>query len=217
MKTILFGLVLLFSSFSQADEFYPYHWTPGLHLFAGGGVNTAVYSNQQNTFDGGVGLNLKTDLVYFLNENWAVEVGSSIKFNRVSGYLLWDTLFTVGLRTTLPSLLNYEFGQPYGRIFIGRAPTVMFLNGNEAPSGTDNKDVSRIQFDGPVGGLAIGTFHTTENGLVWFTELGGSIQSLEQESEIKMDGEVPVVVSSKSVSDHTTILSLYLTIGVLAF
>jgi len=217
MKNILFLFLLLSSSISLADEFYPYHWTPGLHLFAGGGVNTAAYSNQQNTFDGGVGLNLKTDLVYFLNENWAIEAGSSIKFNRVEGYLLWDTLFTVGLRTTLPSLLNYEFGQPYGRIFIGRAPTVMFLNGNESPTGTDNKDVSRIQFDGPVAGLAVGTFHTTENGLVWFTELGGSIQSLEQESEIKMEGEVPVVISNKSVSDHTTILSLYLTIGVLAF
>lgn len=217
MKTIFFFFILLSSSFSQAEDFYPYHWTPGLHLFAGGGINTAVYSNQQDTYDGGVGLNLKTDLVYFLNENWAVEAGSSIKFNRVSGYLLWDTLFTVGIRTTLPSLLNYEYGQPYGRAFIGRAPTVMFLNGNESPNGNENKDVSRIQFDGPVGGLAIGTFHTTETGLVWFTEFGGSIQSLEQESAIKMDGEVPVVVSSKGVSDHTTILSLYLTIGILAF
>jgi hypothetical protein len=217
MKNFILFLVLLSSPWAHADEFYPYHWTPGLHLFAGGGINTAVYSNQEDTYDGGVGLNLKTDLVYFLNESWAVEAGSSIKFNRVSGYLFWDTLFTVGLRTTLPSLLNYEFGQPYGRIFVGRAPTVMFLNGNESPNGTENKDVSRIQFDGPVAGLALGTFHTTENGLVWFTELGGSFQSLEQESEIKMDGEVPVVISSKSVSDHTTIFSLYLTIGILAF
>ncbi|MNK94839.1 hypothetical protein D3C87_1150550 [compost metagenome] len=217
MKRIFSLLLLFLSPLAQADEFYPYHWTPGLHLFAGGGINTAVYSNQQDTYDGGVGLNLKTDLVYFLNENWAIEAGSSIKFNRVSGYLLWDTLFTVGVRTTLPSLLNYEYGQPYGRIFVGRAPTVMFLNGNDSPTGTEDKDVSRIQFDGPVGGLAIGTFHTTESGLVWFTELGGSIQSLEQESAIKMDGEVPVVVSNKGVSDHTTILSLYLTVGILAF
>jgi hypothetical protein len=217
MKNIFFLLLLLSSSLAQAEEFYPYHWTPGLHLFAGGGINTAAYTNQENTFDGGVGLNLKTDLVYFLNESWAIEAGSSIKFNRVEGYLIWDTLFTVGLRTTLPSLLNYEFGQPYGRIFIGRAPTVIFLNGNESPTGTNNKDVSRIQFDGPVAGMALGTFHTTESGVVWFTELGGSVQSLEQESEIKMDGEVPVVISSQSVGEHTTILSFYLTVGVLAF
>jgi hypothetical protein len=217
MKNIFFLLLLLSSSLAQAEEFYPYHWTPGLHLFAGGGINTAAYTNQENTFDGGVGLNLKTDLVYFLNESWAIEAGSSIKFNRVEGYLIWDTLFTVGLRTTLPSLLNYEFGQPYGRIFIGRAPTVIFLNGNESPTGTNNKDVSRIQFDGPVAGMALGTFHTTDSGLVWFTELGGSVQSLEQESEIKMDGEVPVVISSQSVGEHTTILSFYLTVGVLAF
>ena len=217
MKNILFLVLLLTSSLAQADEFYPYHWTPGLHLFAGGGINTAVYSNQQDTYDGGVGLNLKTDLVYFINENWAVEAGSSIKFNRVSGYLLWDTLFTVGIRTTLPSLLNYEYGQPYGRAFIGRAPTVMFLNGNESPNGTENKDVSRIQFDGPVGGLAVGSLHTTEKGLVWFSELGASVQSLEQESDIKMDGEVPVVISDRSVTDHTVIYSIYLTFGVMAF
>lgn len=217
MKKLIFILLFSFSSLSYANDFDPYHWEPGLHLFAGGGVNTAVYSNSKDTYDGGLGLNLKTDLVYFLNSDWAVEWSSSVKFNRVDQYLVWDTLFTVGLRTTLPSLTHYEYGQPYGRIFIGRAPTVLFLNGEDLPTDPSKKDVSRIQFDGPVGGLAVGTFHTTEKGLVWFTEIGASVQSLEQESDIKMDGDVPVVISTNSVSDHTTIYSLYLTIGVLAF
>lgn len=217
MKKIIFALILSFSNLAFAKDFDPYHWEPGLHLFAGGGFNTAVYSNSKDTYDGGLGLNLKTDLVYFLNSDWALEWSSSVKFNRVDEYLVWDTLFTVGVRTTLPSFTSYEYGQPYGRIFIGRAPTVLFLNGNDVPTDPTKKDVSRIQFDGPVGGLAFGTFHTTEKGLVWFTEFGGSVQSLEQESDIKMDGDVPVVISDKSVSDHTTIYSLYLTIGVLAF
>jgi hypothetical protein len=217
MNKLIFFFILSFSSLSWANDFDPYHWEPGLHLFAGGGLNSAVYTNSENTYDGGIGLNLKTDVVYFLNSDWALEWSSSVKFNRVDSYLVWDTLFTVGLRTTLPSLTYYEYGQPYGRIFVGRAPTVIFLNGGVSPTQPENKDVSRIQFDGPVGGMAVGSLHTTAKGLVWFSELGASVQSLEQESDIKMDGDVPVVISNESVSNHTIIYSLYLTFGVMAF
>lgn len=217
MNKLIFLFIFSFSSFSWANAFDPYHWEPGLHLFAGGGINSSVYSNSEDTYDGGIGLNLKTDLVYFLNSDWAIEASSSIKFNRVDPILIWDTLFTIGLRTTLPSLTYYEFGQPYGRIFVGRAPTVVFLNGNMSPSQPENKDISRIQFDGPVAGLAVGSLHETEKGMIWFVELGVSLQSLEQESSIKMDGDVPVVISNNSVTNHTTIYSSYLTFGVMAF
>ena len=215
MKTLLLTFILSFSSLASAQEFFPYNWTKGMHLFAGAGVNTALFSDQEGTYDGGLGLNLKTDITYFINENWAIEIGSSVGFNRVSNYLLWDTLFTVGVRTPLPSLTDYQLGQPYGRLFVGRAPMVIFLNGDHSKVSDGNVD--RIQFDGPVIGGALGTLHMTSKGQVWFTEIGFAYHELEQGSDISMDGDVPVIISSRNVDGHSSVYSLSFTVGIMAF
>jgi hypothetical protein len=215
MKALLLTFIMMISPLAQAEEFFPYNWTKGMHLFAGIGGNTALFSDQDGTYDGGLGLNLKTDITYFINEDWAIEIGSSVGFNRVSNYLLWDTLFTVGVRTSLPSLTDYQLGQPYGRLFVGRAPMVIFLNGDR--SKTNGENVDRIQFDGPVIGGAIGTLHITSKGRVWFTELGIAYHQLKQQSDIRMDGEVPVIISDRNVDGESSIYSLSFTVGIMAF
>lgn len=228
MKNLIFALLIAFTSQAQANDFDPSHWEPGLHLFAGGGFNSSVYMAGGEKFDGGLGSNLKTDLVYFLNSDWALEASSAVKFNRVDGYLIWDTLLTVGVRTTLPNLLPIEMGQPYGRLFVGRAPTVLFLDGDsdlprsaafvkERSSSESSGEASRIQFDGPVAGIAVGSLRKTNNGTVWFTELAFTVQSLDQENDIKMDGDVPVVISQEAVGSRTVIYGLAFSVGIMAF
>ncbi|MEK2688506.1 hypothetical protein [Bdellovibrio sp. GT3] len=215
-KTLLVTVIILLTSLStQAQEFFPYNWTEGMHLFAGIGANSSLFTDQEGTYDGGLGLSFKTDVTYFLNENWAIEIGSAVGFNRVGNHLLWDTLFTVGVRTPLPSLTQYQLGQPYGRLFIGRAPTVMFLNGDH--SKVDNGNVDRIQWDGPLVGGALGTLHMTTKGQVWFTEITFAYHELKQQTEIGMAGEVPVIISDRNVDGHSAAYSLSFIVGIMAF
>lgn len=222
MKSIITVIVTLLVNLSAqaADDYSPSDWGSGLHLFAGGGVNSSFYTSKDRDVDGGIGLNLKTDLTYSLNSDWALELSGNVKFNRVDGYLVWDTPLTVGIRTRLPIIALWDIGSPYGRVFAGRAPSVLFLNGGEAPKPNPNvqdSNISRIHFDGPIGGFGLGTLNKSKTGQIWFVEVSGSVQSLEQEEDVKMEGEIPVVVSSQSVDDHSTIYSVSLTVGVLAF
>ncbi|MEN0057211.1 MAG: hypothetical protein AAGB31_00115 [Bdellovibrio sp.] len=216
MAKFLFCIFLLISPLAQAEDFEPSSWAEGLHLFAGGGLNSSVYLSTKEREDAGVGLNLKTDLLYVFHPEWAVEWSANVKFNRVRGYLLWDTLLTMGVRTQLPILSSESLGSSYARLFVGRAPTVLFLNG-DTPDMISDPSVSRIHFDGPVAGLGWGVLNKTTRGQVWFTELTFTVQSLEQENDVRMEGDVPVVVSSNSITDNSNIYSLLWTIGILAF
>lgn len=217
MKSVLVILsALLLTLPARADEFAPTFWSEGLHLLAGGGVNSALYTSTQDREDGGMGLNFKTDLLYVLHPDWALEWSANVKFNRIRSYLLWDTLLTVGVRTQLPAVLPDSWGAPYARVFVGRAPTVLFLNG-ETNERISDPSVSRIHFDGPVAGLGVGVKKKNREGRVWFTELSFSAQSLEQEEDVRMEGEVPLVVASRSSRDNANIYSFFWTFGILAF
>ncbi|KYG67911.1 hypothetical protein AZI87_01140 [Bdellovibrio bacteriovorus] len=216
MKKWIFLFTILFSAPSFADEFTPSYWSEGIHLLAGGGLNSSVYISKHERDDAGLGLNLKTDLLYVFHPQWAVEWSANVKFNRVRSYLVWDTLFTLGLRAQIPDLETPEWGTPYARLFIGRAPTVIFLNG-DTPSNVSDPSVSRIHLDGPVAGIGWGLLNKTQKGQVWFSEISFTIQSLEQEDDVRMDGDVPVVVSSSSRTDNSNIYSLSWTVGILAF
>ncbi|WP_347359174.1 hypothetical protein [Bdellovibrio sp.] len=217
-KGILLCISLLFISFSApaAKPFEPDHWSKGLHLLAGGGVNSSVYSASEERVDGGLGLNIKTDLLYVLDSNWALEWSANVKFNQVRSYLLWDTLLTLGVRRQVPRISPWDLGAPYARFFIGRAPTVLFLNGGQVDQISD-PNVSRLHFDGPVAGFGWGALKKNTKGQIWFTELSFSIQALEQEEGVRMDGDVPVVVASTKMDDNSNIYSFTWTIGILAF
>ena len=215
MKKLLVLLILVFSVSAQADEdFEPTYWSEGLHLFAGGGVNSSVYKSNEERDDGGLGLNLKTDLFYVLNPEWAVEWSASVKFNRVRSYLLWDTLLTLGVRRQIP--VSFMDAAPYGRLFVGKAPTVLFLEGDNSIRSSE-PGVSRIHFDGPVAGLGFGILKKNPAGQVWFSEIAVTVQKLEQSEDVRMEGEVPVVISSSRLDNNATIYSLSWTVGVLAF
>lgn len=214
MKKLFVLLLLLFSVAAEADDFEPTYWSEGLHLFAGGGLNSSVYQSTEERDEGGLGLNLKTDLFYVLDPEWALEWSANVKFNRVRSYLLWDTLLTVGVRRQIP--LSFIDAASYGRLFLGRAPTVLFLEGDTSVRSSE-PGVSRIHFDGPVAGLGFGVLKKNQQGHVWFSEISVTVQKLEQSEDVRMDGEVPVVVSSSRLDNDATIYSLSWTVGVLAF
>ncbi|KYG65735.1 hypothetical protein AZI86_01275 [Bdellovibrio bacteriovorus] len=218
MKTYYITLILFLFHFSaRADDFSPASWQPGLHLFAGGGLNSSLYTSDTERVEGGVGLNMKTDLVYFFNDTWAADWGSSVKFARIDGFLLWDTQFTLGVRRRLSSIDIWDLANPYVRVFAGKSPTVIFLDGNELPGRNQDGDVNRMQFDGTVYGVTFGSMTKTAAGTTWFAELSLSLQQFERESEIKMDGEVPVVTHEGPVQANANMYTVTFTIGALIF
>lgn len=218
MKSILFTLSFIFLALSaHAQDFSPAIWQPGVHLFAGAGLNSSLYTSDSQHVEGGVGLNLKTDLVYFIDDTWAADWGSSVKFARIDGFLLWDTQFTLGLRRRLASIDIWDLANPYVRVFAGKSPTVVFLDGNELPGRDQSKDVNRVQFDGTVYGITFGSMAKTESGTVWFSELSLSVQRFERESEIKMDGEVPVVTHEGPTESNANMYTITLALGAFIF
>lgn len=207
MKYLFLLLLLSSNLFAQEEhKFRPDYWSKGLHLAAGGGLNLVYYDSNQVYNDIGAGINFKTDLGYYFTNRFAVEWSSNVKFNRVDGYQIWDTLITFGLR--------YRIKEYYVRGFFGKAPTVIFFDGKN-PDDFKDSSASRLQYDGPVYGLAVGKMYKKESGLIWFLEFSSTLQRLEEREAIRMDGQVPEVVGRER--DPSSVLSFYAMIGVLIF
>ena len=209
MRILIFIMILLKLNLAQAEEDYrfrPDYWSKGFHLNVGGGFNATYFNSDDLFHDIGYGLNFKTDLGYFLTNRFAVEWSSNVNFNRIEDYLFWDTLFTLGAR--------YRIQEFYLRAFYGKAPTVVYFRDNP-PDGYKNSKASRLQFDGPVYGLAFGKTYQHEKGLIWFLETSGTFQSLKEREAIRMDGQVPEVVERRK--DSGTVLSIFVMIGVMVF
>ncbi|RYZ68053.1 MAG: hypothetical protein EOP09_10065, partial [Proteobacteria bacterium] len=87
-------------------------WTTGLHLTAGAGVaSTVLFSDVDPEEKYGFGLNIKTEIGYYLNDRLAVEVGSLVNLTRMSSeLLLWDTQFTVGIRSRIGNFFSFNEG-----------------------------------------------------------------------------------------------------------
>lgn len=218
MKHLFVILALLTSVSAQASEDFSIDaWHPGFRLLAGGGVNSSLYSSENEQIDGGLGLSFKTDFVYFLDENWGVDAGSSVKFNRINGYLLWDTQLTLGLRRNLPGLRFKYINAPYVRAFFGRSPTVIFTADGPNPSIAHEEGVSRMQFDGTVSGLTFGNLARTKAGTIWFTEISYSYQHIDRVSEIQNRGDVPEVVYQGPAVPDSKMYTLTLSFGALIF
>lgn len=207
MKWLIFFFLLI--NFAQAEsdyKFRPDYWSKGLHLVAGTGLNAVHYINDDNLNKVGYGVTLKTDLGYYFTNRFALEWSSNVKLNRMDNYFIWDTLMTAGIR--------YRIKEYFVRGFFGRSPTVVYF-GSNVPEEYKSTGASRLQFNGPVGGLAFGKFFRHKEDLIWFLEIANSWQKLKHREAIKMRGEVPDVVESGD--DNATVTSLYLTIGVLLF
>ncbi len=207
MKFIFIFLILISSAHAQIEaKFRPDYWSTGLHLFFGGGLNGVHYNSDDNITEIGYGINFKTDLGYYFTNRFAVEWSSNVKFNRVDNYLIWDTLMTFGIR--------YRMKEYYLRGFVGRAPTVVFFDGHP-PEEFDDSRIERAQFNGPVYGLGVGKLFKAEKGYIWFLETALSLQNLKHREGIRMNGEVPEVISTDK--DDATVTSLYFMIGVMLF
>ena len=208
MRGLLLLIILSFN-FAYADEpyqFRPDYWSKGLHLTAGGGVNTTYIDSNDRFGNIGYGLNGSTDLSYYLTNRFAVDWSSNVKFNRIQNYLVWDTLITFGVR--------YRIKEYYIRAFGGRAPTVIFFEGNP-PKEYKASNATRLQYDGPVYGFSVGKMMQAKSGLIWFLESSATLQRLKDRQGIKMNGQVPVIVSREK--DTSTLVSLYFMVGVLIF
>lgn len=217
MKFLIILLFISVSSFAQETEEYyfkPDKWLKGIHLMAGGGLNGSIYHSEAERQNQGIGLNLKTDLGYYFNDRFAIEASSNVKFNKVSEYLVWDTLLTLGVRYRFEDFPFTKSKSMYMRAFYGIAPTVFFLD--DAPEIYRSTDASRIQYDGPVYGLALGNMYETKKGRVWFMEYGLSYQNLKNVEGIK-DDVAPQVVFKDASGGNIIIYSAYLSIGVLVF
>lgn len=202
-------LLLLLTNFAHAEEelkFRPDYWTKGFHLNAGMGPQMTYFDSDRRYHGIGYGVNFKTDLGYFFTNRFAIEWSTNAKFNKLNEFLIWDTLITGGIR--------YRMKEYFVRAFYGRAPTVVFFNGN-VPDEYKGSKASRLQFDGPVYGLGTGKYYKTKKAGIWFLEIAGTFQSLKEREAITMDGEVPVVVGREK--DKSTVLSLLFSVGMLVF
>ena len=220
LNSIIFVCLCVISPCLHAEEekpFLPATWSKGVHLFVGGGLNSSRYTSRTRNAEVGLGSNFKTELGYFFTERVAFEWGASVKFNRSEDLLIWDTMFTLGFRVQFPewAKFKYRLGEPYARVFYGRAPTVVYLNGKQYSNYDGHVD--RVQFDGPVWGLAIGSFYRTPGGKILYSELAATRHELSSEDGIVQEDDVPHVVFHNNTADGPVIMALYATIGVLAF
>lgn len=198
--------------FEPSPSFEPTAWEKGLHIFAGLGVNVSSFKSDDQASTPGVGSNFKTDVGWYFNENWAYESSASIRFTRRDEFLLWDSLFTLGVRYRLQDpLWGYEGN--FVRGFLGSAPTVAFPEGYRLAS----SEGLRHHFQGPVIGAGIGHLEKRDSDLVWFVEANVSAQALKTMSDIRMDGEVPVVERKTTLTNNSTIYSFFVTAGMMMF
>lgn len=177
---------------------------------AGGGMNASSYKASNSGFVVGGGLNLKTDLGYYFNDQWAFDWGIAVKFNRIDGISVWDTLMTIGPR--------YQFkNSPYFiRLFGGQAPTVIYSEGKGFLNSKDD-DASRIQFDGPVFGLAGGKIYKTKKEMIWFVEVAILHQMLTDRTGIENNGDIPVETFQGKTNNPIEVISVLGTIGMRIF
>lgn len=179
-----------------------------LYLLIGGGANFSYYETEGTPTLLGGGLNFQTDIGYALTNNWTVEFGSLVKFNKASEFQIWDTFLNFGTRYIFDS-------RHYVRGFVGRATSVYFLN--DAPEVIRDTNASRLQFEGPAFGFSYGRALKTDAGRDWFIEGTVLYQIMEDVVGIRNDGEVPRETLKTKPDENLYIVSIIATIGVRLF
>lgn len=191
----------------------PELWYPGVHIFASAGLNFATFQSDTRNDSLGFGSNLKTDVLYLISDDWAFETSAAVKFHSVDESTIWDSLFTVGLRSRFSDPI-FSIQTHYWRAFVGASPTVIFLNDQER---TDFK-ASRLHAEGPVFGVGAGTYFQSENKKhLYFFELNLSAQFLRHIDNVISEGDTPVIVSSSAVQDNSAIYTVLFNVGILVF
>ncbi len=201
----------------EVSNFTSQHWTKGLHLNAGLGVNSAFLKNDYTHEDIGLGLNIHTDLGYYFLNDYALETSVNVMFNRVRTAIIWDTSMTFGLRARMPAYMGPDHSAPYLRLAAGRGPSVFFFQGKKPAELEAKTNADRVQVEGDIYSIAYGFFQDGRDGTVWYLELQQSVTVYRKIEGIDEVNTVPEVVYSERVNDHTSKHSLSLTFGVLLF
>lgn len=185
----------------------------GLHLSAGFGINSIHYKSDDDDSDPNPGINLKADVHWLFDRRWAFEASSSIKFNEVEDFRIWDTLITMGVRVNITGIdLMKEIS--YGRVFVGYSPTVVYV-GDGAKD--EFGDFPRIHYSGYAYGLGFGKTYRTKNGHYWYIEMDVSNQRLKLKESVVMDGITPIIVERVTIKDNSRLYSIYITVGWILF
>ena len=199
----------------EATSFTSQHWTTGLHLMAGLGVNTAYFTSSFLKKEAGMGLNINTSVGYYFFNDYAFEVSTNVMFNRVKRTLIWNTLGTMGLRFRLPPYLAPAKAHPYFKIAAGRGPSVFIVKGKKPEFFDLGGD--RTQIEGDVLSSAYGFFQNSRDGTSWFLELSATVNSYRKLEAIRDNKEVPEVIDARIVTDHAAMYAVALTFGVVVF
>ena len=217
MMRALAVLILLAFSFSASTaraQFTPDRWSEGFHMLTGLGINTAVFNSDTAHLNLGLGSNFKADVGYFINDKLAVEVGSAVKFNRSGDYLIWDTLFTLGVRYRFKSLF-FDTEGTFVRLFAGESPTVLYFGDADNPLKATG--ASRAQINGPLVGFGGGCFFQTKGKLNWFIEWDAAYQWLRFQDAVVDKNDVPIVLQSNEVGGNPKIFTLAFNVGLVLF
>lgn len=219
---LLLGAALLLTEVSRADDissetdrptFTALSWTEGLHLTAGLGVNSSYIASDLVRENVGVGLNIHTDLGYYFWDAYAVEVSTSVMLNRVKSVIIWDTLMTAGVRARLPNWAGPDHSSPFIRLMGGRGPSVFLYKGTPPPEFDHGGD--RTQVEGNVYGVAYGFFQDSRDGRVWWMQIQQTTHLYSKLEAVDEINQVPEVIYSTRVGNHTATYSVSLTFGVL--
>ncbi len=116
---------------------------------------------------------------------------------------------------TIGPRYHFKDSSYYGRLFFGKSSTVFFLD--DTPDITRRRNASRLQYEGPVYGIAVGKFFERRKNSNWFIEGSLTYQSFERETGIRNDGDVPVETFNSRPTNAVNIYSIYAIIGVKVF
>jgi hypothetical protein len=208
MKVFIWLLFFSCSALAQPSlngdrsvAFEPGHWSEGVHLLTGVGVNSAVFNSDTSHINFGLGLNFKADVGYLVSD-------------RSDDFLIWDTLFTLGVRYRFHSLLFNTPGT-FIRAFIGESPTVIYPGDPKNPIRAIG--ASRAQINGPLVGVGGGYFFKTNGGTNWFIEWDAAYQWLRFQDSVVDRNDVPIVLRSNEVGGNPKILTIALNLGLVLF
>ena len=192
------------------------HWTDGVHIIAGLGVNASSFDSRSQARSLGLGLNLRSDVGYYFSNGMGIEFSASVMFNKIKEALLWNTTLATGLRFGLPFAKRVENFAPYGRILIGRATNVSIFD-DAAPPPYDQYKANRIQLEGNMQGLGFGFFQRSSSGRIWYLELTAERHEMKKLEAVTDVNNVPVVVAEQVVTDNSELYALCLTFGLMVF
>ncbi|MEE6250875.1 MAG: hypothetical protein VX583_10775 [Bdellovibrionota bacterium] len=187
-----------------------------IHILMGLGINQSFYRNDSQDSKTELGPSLKADVVYIINQDWAVEWSGIAAFREFSDILIWDTILTLGVRKVMgPS--HFFNGTWFTRYFLGYGHSVAYVDRDALSELGYDGDINRIHFGGEVVGLGTGMVWETESKQLHFFELNFGIHYLKNREAVNIQNDVPVVVANDVLTDNSRGYHIHLTYGVLLF